>query len=252
MSMRPRKLISIAVNTPALTTAAMTLLRPIETVLVTGGDVRTYTTRTQTLTSVLMSRNITSHTLLFTATDRWYIQCQRALLTPLRVSCAHSLRFNFTASCYWITTVEVFFFLSFSLFLSFYNSVPEAIEPSLCVPLRGETAVKNILLFMSNFPSSHSPAQIKHATFREKEGKKLWVISSCNRINAGFPLLFDCYSVQVVMTLRWFWTLRLSVSTCSGGKERFAICVGQVELVYFGFSQVEDLLCFCLLDKLEV
>lgn len=145
-----------------------------------------------------------------------------------------------------------FFFLSFSLFLSFYNSVPEAIEPSLCVPLRGETAVKNILLFMSNFPSSHSPAQIKHATFREKEGKKLWVISSCNRINAGFPLLFDCYSVQVVMTLRWFWTLRLSVSTCRGGKERFAICVGQVELVYFGFSQVEDLLCFCLLDKLEV
>lgn len=71
--MRPRHLVSIAVDTPALTTATMTLVRPIEAILITGGDVWTYTnnthTHTHTLASVLMSGNITSPTRLYTATE---------------------------------------------------------------------------------------------------------------------------------------------------------------------------------------
>lgn len=186
--MRPCNLVSIAVDTPALTTATMTLVRPIEAILITGGDVWTYTNNTHTLASVLMSGNINqrqdytqpqrvSHSHTHTDREMIYSMSENITVTfesllSLSVSRSHSLLFNFTASCYKITTVKLFFlfiFLSFSLFLSFYNSVPEAIEPSLCVPLRGETAVKNILFFMSNFPSSHSPAQIKHATFRERE-----------------------------------------------------------------------------------
>lgn len=66
MGMRPSDLISIAVHTPALTTAAMTLVRPKEAILITGGDVRTYT---HTLASVLMSGNITSQARLYTATE---------------------------------------------------------------------------------------------------------------------------------------------------------------------------------------
>lgn len=67
--MRPRDLVSIAVDTPALTTATMTLVRPIEAILITGGDVWTYTNNTHTLASVLMSGNITSPTRLYTATE---------------------------------------------------------------------------------------------------------------------------------------------------------------------------------------
>jgi len=65
--MRPRNLVSIAVDTPALTTATMTLVRLIEAILITGGDVWTYTNNTHT--SVLMSGNITSTTRLYTATE---------------------------------------------------------------------------------------------------------------------------------------------------------------------------------------
>lgn len=67
--MRPCNLVSIAVDTPALTTATMTLVRPIEAILITGGDVWTYTNNTHTLASVLMSGNITSKTRLYTATE---------------------------------------------------------------------------------------------------------------------------------------------------------------------------------------
>lgn len=180
--MRPSDLISIAVHTPALTTAAMTLVRPKEAILITGGDVRTYT---HTLASVLMSGNITSQARLYTATecvsqphshrqgdDIFNVKEHNCHLRELALSLCVSLTHIHCIPTSQILSTESpqsRFFLSLYLFLSFYNSVPEGIEPSLCVPLRGETAVKNILLFMSNFPSSHSPAQIKHTTFRERE-----------------------------------------------------------------------------------
>lgn len=52
VGMRPSNLVSIAVDTPALTTATMTLVRPIEAILITGGDVWTYTNNTHTHISI--------------------------------------------------------------------------------------------------------------------------------------------------------------------------------------------------------
>lgn len=177
--MRPSHLISIAVHTPALTTAAMTLVRPVEAILITGGDVRTYT---HILASVLMSGNITSQARLYTATecvsqprshrygdDIFNVKEHNCHLRELALCLSRTFIAFQLHRFFLLNHYSQVFFLSFSLFLSFYNSVPEGIEPSLCVPLRGETAVKNILLFMSNFPSSHSPVQIKHTTFRVRE-----------------------------------------------------------------------------------
>lgn len=172
VGMRPRNLISITVDTPALPTAAVTLVWFIESIIITGGDIRPYTRKPECqetlhhmfkiqirFTYSIESRRVSRREMIYSMSENITVTSETSLTHIRCVSTSQLLATESPQS-------NIFFIF---LFLSLYNSALEAIEPSLLVALRGETAVKNILLFMSNFPSSHSPAQIKHATSREKE-----------------------------------------------------------------------------------
>lgn len=123
MGMRPRNLISVTVDTPALPTAPMTLVGFIESILLTGGDIRPYTRKSDP-----MSGNITSH-VQDSDQVQYSIESERvsqremiyAMSENITVTSETSLthiRFNFTAACHRVTTLKHFLLSFFRLFIN--------------------------------------------------------------------------------------------------------------------------------------
>lgn len=123
-------------------------------------------------------------------------------LLSLSLSLAHIHCFSTSQLLATESPQSSFFLIFLSFFFCLFIIQCRKPEPSLCVPLRGETAVKNILFFMSNFPLSHSPAQIKHATFRERERNSEWFLALIELMLASLLL----YGTTVtVFRLSWHW-----------------------------------------------